>query len=70
MLAWCRIGIECERNDSMAWDRACIGSKQCGENFAEDAERLVYKEKFNAVLERSRDIEKAIRDRNWRSLGF
>lgn len=69
-LAWCRVGIECDRGTSMAWDMDCIGRKQCGENFAEDAERLAYKDKFDPVLERSRVIEKVIRDRNWRSLGF
>lgn len=69
-LALCRLGIECTRYDSPPWFNACPNMGNCGERFAESLAREVHQARYAAVSARSEVIEKAIRDRNWRSLGF
>lgn len=69
-LALCRLGIECSKYDSPPWFNACPNMGNCGDRFAESLAREVHQARFDAVLARSEVVEKAIRDRNWRSLGF
>lgn len=70
-LTWCRLGIECERGDSIHWHNACIAGNHCDDDFAEAyARSRVQPESHEALEKRSREIEKAIRDRNWKSLGL
>ena len=69
-LAWCRMGVSCDKDDGPVWANACYYNGHCRDDFAEAAERDSHKGRFDAVLARSQVIEKAIRDRNWRSLGF
>lgn len=70
-LAWCRVGIECEKGDSLLWRNACFSGGFCGDDYAEAyARSRVQPESHEALEKRSREIEKAIRDRNWKSLGL
>lgn len=70
-LAWCRVGIECEKGDSILWHNACISGGFCGEDYAEAyARSRVAPGSHKALESRSREIESAIRDRNWKALGF
>ena len=69
-LALCRLGIECRKEGSVPWDEACLQYGHCSEDFYESLMRANHKSRFDAVLLRSQTVEKAIRDRNWRSLGF
>lgn len=69
-LALCRLDIECRKDESPVWIQSCFNLGMCGEDFAEASARSRHPKRFEAVLERSQVVEKAIRDRNWRSLGF
>lgn len=69
-LALCRLGIECQKDESPVWIQSCFNLGLCGDDFAEATARYRHPKRFEAVLDRSQVLEKAIRDRNWRSLGF